>query len=312
LRKNRLFILILFLFFALALSYPPHAREIFPPIPHNESEISKCNFQRVSRVIDGDTFELLDGTRIRLLGVDTPEVVDPRKDVQWFGREASKKLKEWIEGKTICLRQDKDKTQNVDKYARLLRYVWSESTRDSYQTRTEKSTTGEQTFTFFVNAELIKQGYGFAYTRYPFEYLEDFRRYEREARENNRGLWDEKKYEIWRREVEKNRIIAKTCDRAGTICPENAINHIGKKKTVRFFIEKSHDSGKAVFFNSKNNYTDPDNFTVVIFKEDKDKFPDEPADFYWGKTVDVTGIIKEYKGRAEIILKDNSQIKIVR
>jgi endonuclease YncB( thermonuclease family) len=43
----------------------------------------------------------------------------------------------------------------------------------------------------FVNVETIKQGYGFAYTRFPFQYMEEFRRYEREARENERGLWGE-------------------------------------------------------------------------------------------------------------------------
>jgi len=303
------------LFIQLFFVHSPHAMEIFPTIPHNESEISKCNFQRVSRVIDGDTFELPDGTRVRLIGVDTPEILDPRKDVQWFGKEASKKLKEWIEGETVCLKQDRDKTQNMDKYARLLRYVWSGSTRTEKYNTTKKQafslSESDESENFFVNAELIKQGYGFAYTKYPFQYLEDFRKYEREARENNRGLWDEKKYEVWKKEVEKNRIIAKTCGQVKTICPEDAINYIGRKKTVRFFTEKSYDSGKAVFFNSKNNFTERDNFTAVIFEKDKDKFPPEPADFYQGKTVDVTGMIKEYRGRAEIILKDKSQIKII-
>jgi micrococcal nuclease len=41
----------------------------------------------------------------------------------------------------------------------------------------------------FLNAEIIKHGYGFAYTKFPFKYLAEFRRYEREARENGRGLW---------------------------------------------------------------------------------------------------------------------------
>jgi len=41
----------------------------------------------------------------------------------------------------------------------------------------------------FLNAEIIKQGYGFAYTRFPFKHLDEFRRYEREAREQERGLW---------------------------------------------------------------------------------------------------------------------------
>jgi len=40
-----------------------------------------------------------------------------------------------------------------------------------------------------LNAEIIKQGYGFAYTRFSFKHMEEFRRYERDARENRRGLW---------------------------------------------------------------------------------------------------------------------------
>ncbi len=307
LRKKRLFILIISiisLFLLLFPSPPVHALEISSPLSSDKIEISECNFQKVSRVIDGDTFMLSDGTRVRLIGVDTPETVDPRKDVQWFGREASKKLKEWIERGTVCLRQDIDKTQDVDKYGRLLRYVWKYISED---TTADKDSAAEG---FFVNAELIKQGYGFAYTRYPFQYLEDFKQYERQARKNNRGLWDEKKYQRWEKEVKKNKIIAKTCGEVKTICPGDAINHIGEQKTVRFFIKKSYDNGKTVFLNSKNNFTDPDNFTAVIFKKDKGKFMPEPADFYWGETVNITGIIKKYRGRAEIILKTSFQIKI--
>jgi endonuclease YncB( thermonuclease family) len=42
-----------------------------------------------------------------------------------------------------------------------------------------------------LNAEIIKQGDGFTYKKYPFNYMEEFRGYEREARENRRGLWKE-------------------------------------------------------------------------------------------------------------------------
>ena len=41
----------------------------------------------------------------------------------------------------------------------------------------------------FLNAEIVRQGYGHAYTRFPFKYLDEFRGYEREAREAQRGLW---------------------------------------------------------------------------------------------------------------------------
>lgn len=305
-RKNRLLILIISLFLSIFLSHPLHALEISSSLSSDEPEISKCSFPTVSRVIDGDTFELSDSTKVRLIGVDTPETVDPRIEVQWFGREASKKLKEWIEKETVCLRQDRDKTQNIDKYGRLLRYVWK------YTPEEQASDNTSVLEGFFVNAEIIKQGYGFAYTKYPFQYLENFRKYEREARENNRGLWNKKKQEKWEKEIEENKVLAKTCGKAETICPENAINHIGQYKTIRFFVKKSYDSGKAIFLNSKNNFKDYDNFTAVIFETNKNNFPPQAADLYWGKTIDVTGKIMEYKGRAEIILEDDSQIKIIK
>ncbi|MEK7307884.1 MAG: thermonuclease family protein, partial [Nitrospirota bacterium] len=300
--KHKLLVLI---FFLIVLIYHQFDKAELLSNPEKQESL-ECNFQTVLKVIDGDTFTLSDGTKIRLLGVDTPETVDPRKDVHWYGREASKKLTEWVEGKAVCLKQDQDKTQDVDKYGRLLRYAWK------YASEKDAENDSKGLNGFFVNAELIKQGYGFAYTKYPFQYLDEFRKYERDARLNNRGLWDRKKQAIWEKEIEKNKRFAAACGKTEILCPEDALNHIGKQKTVRLFVKKSYDSGKTVFLNSKNNYEDYDNFTAVIFDADRKKFSPEPAEFYWGKTVDVTGKIKEYKGRAEIILENSSQIKIVR
>ena len=271
----------------------------------DEAVIEDCEFWKVSKVIDGDTFRLNNGGKVRLIGLDTPETVDPRKDVQWFGREASEKLREWVEGEAVCLRKDRDRINDTDKYGRLLRYVWIYELNSHH--KEETSYTGD----FFVNAELIKQGYAFAYTRFPFKYLEEFRGFEKDAKEKNLGLWDEKRLSIWLEKVKNNSALAKTCGETKTICPENAVNHIGEKKTVRFFVKKSFDSGKAVFLNSENDYKTPHNFTSVIFSYNRNGFPASPADQYWGRTVDVTGVIKEYKGRAEIILKKSSQIRII-
>ncbi|MBI4838667.1 MAG: thermonuclease family protein [Nitrospirae bacterium] len=143
-------VLVVFLFLFLHLFYAP---EIFP------SEEFKCDYQTVTKVIDGDTFEYSDGVKVRLIGVDTPETNDPREGVQWFGSEAAKKLKELVLGRKVCLMQERDRTQEIDKYGRLLRYAWLED--------------------FFVNAELIRQGYGFAYTKYPFQYMENFQKLRR-------------------------------------------------------------------------------------------------------------------------------------
>jgi micrococcal nuclease len=121
----------------------------------------------VTRVVDGDTIDVQQIGRIRLIGVDTPETVDPRRPVQYFGKEASDFLKRLIERKPVRLEYDQQRT---DLYDRTLAYVFlADGT--------------------LVNAEIIRQGYGFAYTRFPFKYLEEFRRHERDAREAGRGLW---------------------------------------------------------------------------------------------------------------------------
>ncbi|MBI4654023.1 MAG: thermonuclease family protein [Nitrospirae bacterium] len=284
-----IFIFVLpFLLTILFFIHPAHADDIISKTNNNKS----CDYQIVSRVIDGDTIELSDGRVVRLIGVDTPETVDPREGVQWFAREAAKKLREWILDKKVCLKKDREQVQDIDKYGRLLRYVW----RDD----------------FFVNAELINQGYGFALTIHPFQYLEDFRRHERKAREGNLGLWDKERQKEWEKDVEKSKSLAATCGKGKIICPQEAVNYIGKYKTVRFFVAKSYDSGEAIFLNSKNDFRDHDNFTAIIFKKDRNKFSADPADYYRGKTIDVVGRIKEYEGRAEIILEEPSQIKILK
>ena len=122
---------------------------------------------KVSRVIDGDTIEIEGGQKVRYIGMDTPETVDPRKPVQCFGLEASKKNKELVEGKSVRLEKD---ITDRDLYKRLLRYVWVEG--------------------IFVNLELIKQGFANSATFPPdVKYQKEFFAAEKEAKENNRGLW---------------------------------------------------------------------------------------------------------------------------
>ncbi|MFQ5454606.1 MAG: thermonuclease family protein [Nitrospirota bacterium] len=128
---------------------------------------SEIKIHIVIRVIDGDTLEVAGGERIRLIGVDTPETVHPKKPVEYFGKEASQFTKKMVEGKKVKLEYD---WQRKDKYGRTLAYVYLEDGT-------------------FLNAEIIKQGYGYVYTRFPFKYMDEFRKYEKDARENNIGLW---------------------------------------------------------------------------------------------------------------------------
>ena len=123
--------------------------------------------QLVERVVDGDTIVVRGVGRVRLIGVDTPETVDPRRPVEFFGREASAFAKRLLEGQQVRLEYDRERT---DRYGRTLAYV---HLRDGT----------------FANAEIIRRGYGHASTRFPFRHLDRFRRLEREAREAGRGLW---------------------------------------------------------------------------------------------------------------------------
>lgn len=125
---------------------------------------------RVVRVVDGDTIEVeMAGRRftVRYIGIDTPETVDPRRAVMCYGKEAARRNAELVEGKTVLLEKDVSET---DRYGRLLRYVWVDGK--------------------MVNAVLVEEGYARAYTVPPdVRYADLFRRLEREARAQHRGLW---------------------------------------------------------------------------------------------------------------------------
>ena len=126
---------------------------------------------RCVRVIDGDTILLERGERVRLIGVDTPEIAHPHrpeKEIgEKFGKEASAFTKRLAEGKPVRLEFGRERE---DAYGRTLAYVYLEDGT-------------------LLNAELIRQGFGAAYTRYPFRFEEDFILLEREARQNGRGMW---------------------------------------------------------------------------------------------------------------------------
>ena len=129
--------------------------------------ISQVYAQLVTRVIDGDTLVVQGIGTVRLIGVDTPETVDPRRPVQYFGKEASEFTRRMAQGKVVRLEFD---VERKDRFGRTLAYVYLPDAT-------------------FLNAEIVRQGYGHAYTLFPFRYLDQFRAYEREAREAERGLW---------------------------------------------------------------------------------------------------------------------------
>ena len=127
----------------------------------------------VERVVDGDTIEVnptVSGTQdVRLLGVDTPETVDPTEPVEPYGPEASAFTKAQLEGERVTLIFDQERT---DQYGRALAYV-----RVSGQSQT-------------FNETLLKQGYAQLYVVPPNDrYEARFSQAQDQARRTQRGIW---------------------------------------------------------------------------------------------------------------------------
>ncbi|MDO8482012.1 MAG: thermonuclease family protein [bacterium] len=141
----------------------------------NDSPSAQTETYPVVKVVDGDTIAIsMNGKNetIRLIGLDTPETVDPRKPVQCFGEEASKKAKAILTGKNVRIEMDPSQGKR-DKYGRLLAYVYMEDG------------------TLF-NKFMIAEGYGHEYTyNIPYKYQKEFKAAEKTARGEQKGLWAE-------------------------------------------------------------------------------------------------------------------------
>jgi len=127
---------------------------------------------QVTKFDDGDTIIVsMEGKleKIRFIGVDTPETHDPRKPIQCFGKAASAHTKEMIGENRVRLEADPTNS-NRDRYGRLLRYVYLPDGT-------------------LVNKKIIADGYGFALVAFPFTKMEEFKAAQKDARENNKGLW---------------------------------------------------------------------------------------------------------------------------
>ncbi len=166
----------------------PHFKEgekvlsevITPPVTETASPLASSSVQlqnsvQVVRVIDGDTIEVnLQGknTKVRLIGVDTPETVDPRRGVQCFGKEASNQTKSLVDQKRVILTKDVSET---DKFGRLLRYVYLPL---------------EDGQLLFLNDYLVREGFAHASTYPPdVAFSAQFTEAERAARLGKKGLW---------------------------------------------------------------------------------------------------------------------------
>ena len=144
----------------------------------------------VTRVIDGDTIEAnINGKKetIRLLLVDAPESKHPNKDIEFFAKASSSFAKKRLPiGKEILLEKD---ISDKDKYGRLLRYIWLKVPQNLSKTELENKC---------FNAMLLKEGYGIIKIIQPdVKYERILKELEREAMNNNRGVWNQRLKELY-------------------------------------------------------------------------------------------------------------------
>jgi micrococcal nuclease len=241
-----------------------------------------------TRVIDGDTIVVEGGETIRLLGIDTDEKNYPCYEA------ARRRLEDLVLGKAVTLEPS---LSDTDRYGRLLRYVF----------------VGEQ------NTSLVLVGEGLAVALlYPDnqKYREEIMAAENEARSNKTGCKWSGQFSV--QEAEPGAFTSETDARNEPLEKNNltdieaceAANFIGRYVSLTGpVVQATKTSGGTVFLNFKEPY--PDNcFTAVIFPSSLSKFAD-PEIFYLDKIVEVSGSVKEYEGKAEVILDDPSQIRII-
>jgi len=127
----------------------------------------------VVKVVDGDTIDILVNgktERLRLIGINTPEVFDPRKPVKCFGREASNNAHKLLDGAKVKIAADPSQ-DDKDVYGRFLRYVWRSDG-------------------LFYNLSAIKGGFAYEYTfNVPYKYQTEFKAAQKYAQDNSLGLW---------------------------------------------------------------------------------------------------------------------------
>ncbi len=173
-RRSRVFSIFILIAFVSVLGGLGYYLTKHPIHINTPSSYIQPGFYKVTKFDDGDTIAVdMDGhtETIRFIGVDTPETHDPRKAVQCYGTAAAAFTKNLIGNNPVRLEADALNT-NRDRYNRLLRYIYLPDGR-------------------LVNAEIIKQGYGFAYLGFPFAKSDEFKNYQTNAMQQKIGLWYE-------------------------------------------------------------------------------------------------------------------------
>lgn len=239
---------------------------------------------RVVAVYDGDTFLTADSQAVRLLGIDAPESYQPGGDI------ARDFLERLLAGRTVRLESD---ARDRDDFGRLLRYVYLGDT--------------------CVNLLLVQRGYAAVRVYGDSLMLHDtLQRLEETAARIGRGLWAFNVFPPPSMRLIEQRIAAladSTGDGLETVSYENASQYRNRLVRVVGRVVGTYRSDKVLLLNFHQDYRN--HFKVAIFAADLGKFPPAPEDYYQQRLVRVTGVVKDYKGAPEIIVRDPEQIEVL-
>lgn len=141
----------------------------------NQQTQEQVDLYEVANIVDGDTIKIKIDNKtetVRIANINTPETVDPRKEVECMGQEASQKLKELLEGKLVALESDETQSDK-DRYGRLIRFVFLEDKTD-------------------VGLEMIKLGLAESspYGSFDHKFLDEYERAQNKAQAKEVGLWN--------------------------------------------------------------------------------------------------------------------------
>ncbi len=238
---------------------------------------------QVAKINDGDTFLTSDGDHVRMLGIDAAETYQPGGDV------AGEMLEKYIGGRTVRLEPDASGTDK-DHFGRLLRWVWVGDTN--------------------VNVRMVENGYApVRIYQDGLKYEDTLRSVEEHAARVGRGLWSFNVYTPPSIQIIKDRIAREHPGDSGIISWAVADEHVGEMATVEGVIVRTYQSENVLFLNFHEDYRNT--FTAAIFVTELGRFPENAKDYYRGKTVRVSGVIKSYRGTPEMVVKSPEQIEIV-
>jgi endonuclease YncB( thermonuclease family) len=160
------------------------------------SVVGQQRWVQIVHVHDGDSLRTAKGEKIRLLGINTPEISNNSEPGQIMGDEAKQRLTELVDGQLVQLQFDKEKQ---DVYGRTLAQVYLRNGT-------------------WVNAQMVREGLAHVYTFAPnFRWASKLIKAENEARNNKRGIWDTKRFRILKSKSVSKRHIGQFRVVVGTV-----------------------------------------------------------------------------------------------